>query len=334
MKAFKGKVLYNPSGKAGEYSYWAANTHYGCKHNCAYCYCKTGVLGHVMGGTVPTLKKCLKNDADAAQQFKKEVIQNMESVKRYGIFFSFTTDPLQEEMWDVTWDMVMFCTENKVPVKILTKRADWAENYVAYLNESNIDNATRKLIAFGFTLTGHDELEPGANTNAERIESMKLLHDSGCITFASIEPVIDFESSKEMIRQTAGYCDLYKIGLLSGKKYDKKQLISFIEWCNDGFVLGEGLGIYKQTNYFKDSLLEQAGIKRDDLPANCVTRKYNIFTGGDECLEICESCEKEFDIEEMHMDSEGNWFCPECWEELAPEMQAEYEELKAKGEIE
>ena len=30
----------------------------------------------------------------------------------------------------------------------------------------------------------------------------------------------------------------------------------------------------------------------------------------------------------------GNMFCPQCWKELAPAMQAEYEELKANGEIE
>lgn len=29
--------------------------------------------------------------------------------------------------------------------------------------------------------------------------------------------------------------------------------------------------------YFKDSLLKQAGINREDLPSNCVCRKYSIF---------------------------------------------------------
>lgn len=48
----------------------------------------------------------------------------------------------------------------------------------------------------------------------------------------------------------------------------------------------------------------------------------------------CESCTKQCtDIHSMGMDSDSNWFCPECWEELAPGMKAEYEELKAKGEI-
>ena len=46
------------------------------------------------------------------------------------------------------------------------------------------------------------------------------------------------------------------------------------------------------------------------------------------CFETCVSCVKQFDIEKMTSDSAGNWFCLECWEVLAPVMEAEYEELK------
>jgi hypothetical protein len=54
---------------------------------------------------------------------------------------------------------------------------------------------------------------------------------------------------------------------------------------------------------------------------------------GDDFI-TCESCTKQCtDIENMECDSGSNWFCPECWEELAPGLKAEYEELKAKGEI-
>ena len=52
------------------------------------------------------------------------------------------------------------------------------------------------------------------------------------------------------------------------------------------------------------------------------------------CLQSCESCGVENDIETMSMDSGSNWFCEKCWEELEPVMQSEYEEMKAKGEIE
>jgi DNA repair photolyase len=134
----------------------------------------------------------------------------------------------------------------------------------------------KRLVAIGFTLTGRDDLEPGASPNAERIEAMRKLHKAGFKTFTSIEPIIDVQSSLNMIFATAGFCDLYKIGLMSGKKYDKNELLWLITRCH-GFTK-----IYKEYNfpirfYFKDSLLKTAGISRSELPDNCVTRDYNIF---------------------------------------------------------
>jgi DNA repair photolyase len=88
-------------------------------------------------------------------------------------------------------------------------------------------------IAFGFTLTGHNELELNASTNQERIEAIKKLHNAGFKTFASIEPIIDLKSSMDMIKQTIGYCDEYKIGLLSGDKTIKKdELQKFFDEVN------------------------------------------------------------------------------------------------------
>lgn len=48
----------------------------------------------------------------------------------------------------------------------------------------------------------------------------------------------------------------------------------------------------------------------------------------------CIGCDKSFNEIEMEEDSAGELYCKECWEVLSPIMKAEYEELKAKGEIE
>lgn len=128
-----------------------------------------------------------------------------------------------------------------------------------------------KHVVVGFTLTGHDELEPNASTNDERIEAMRKLHDAGFKTFASIEPIINFADSVDMISATIGYCDLYKIGLMSGKHYSPAVIREFISTA---------YSVIKLTNakvYFKDSLLAQAGISRDSLPSCCVNRDYNMF---------------------------------------------------------
>lgn len=317
---FKGKAIYNPSGKAGEYSYWACNFYKGCSNGCTYCYLKKGVLAHAMGRDKPELKACFKDEANALEVFEKELLHNLDELRKHGLFFSFTTDPLLRTTRRLTWKAVEICMDNNVPVKLLTKVgfSTWMDTPVFFKKD---------LVAFGFTLTGHDELEPNASTNAERIEAMKKLHEAGFKTWASIEPIIDFESSKRMIQQSTYFCDLYKIGLESGKKYDKQETNLFMLSCLNSCVPNNN------KIYFKDSFLKQAGINREDLHENCVTRKYNIFTRGDECLEECTSCDKKFDIEDMESDSEGNWFCKECWKELEPVMKAEYVELKAKEEI-
>jgi DNA repair photolyase len=266
MKTFNGKAIYNPSGKAGEYSYWACNFYVGCSNGCIYCYCKKGILAGVMGQDNPQLKKCFRDEAHALEIFEKELKANLPDLQKHGLFFSFTTDPMLHETMKLTGIAVGKCLRNNIPVKILTKCADWCD----YIISQPFLEKEKNLIAFGFTLTGHDELEPNASINAERIEAMRKLHGAGFKTWASIEPVIDFESSERMIDDAeTGGCDLFKIGLMSGTKYDKKDVEAFVLFISKACA---------SKIYFKDSLLKQAGINREDLPVNCVGRDYNIFT--------------------------------------------------------
>ena len=280
-KQFNGKAIYNPSGKAGEYSCWACNFYVGCSNGCAYCYCKKGVLAGAMGGDVPTLKKCFKDEKHALEVFEKELKANLPELQKHGLFFSFTSDPMLPETRVLTMCAIGFCNKYNVPVKILTKIADWLDWAMNFTY--TIDFGVMKYViygkdvfentAFGFTLTGHDELEPNASTNTERIEAMRKLKEAGFRTWASIEPIIDFESSKDMIFMTAEYCSLYKIGLESGKKYDKKELQKFMVSC----LLTTTENGKQPLFYFKDSLLKAAGLKRENLSFNCVSRDYNMF---------------------------------------------------------
>lgn len=265
MKIFNGKAIYNPSGKAGEYSYWACNFFTGCSNGCDYCYCKKGILAKAMGGDVPVLKKCFKSEEHALDVFEKEIFANKEALKEHGLFFSFTTDPMLPETIALTQDAIGKAQYYGIPCKILTKVATWVDEVVE--DDARHNDHRKDLIAYGFTLTGWDSREPNASTNAERIEAMKKLHDAGFKTWASIEPIIDLDSSLKMIQQTIGSCDLYKVGLMSGKKYDWRELRGFMLACTplDGKF------------YFKDSFVRQASLERANLPSNCVGRDYNIF---------------------------------------------------------
>ena len=260
------KAIYMPKGKAGEYAKYACNFFVGCSHNCDYCYCKKGILSHALGKPYPELKKCFKNMEHAFITFAKE-LQNFlfidpEDLKHRGLFFCFTSDPMLEECILLNRCAIELAIRNEVPCKILTKRAD-------FLNELPenwfTDNNIKKHVAFGFTLTGHDELEPGASTNAERIQTMRILHDMGCRTFASIEPIIDLETSANMIEQSHEFCDLFLIGLLSGQKsYSRNEVLQFIEDTRTAFNFYYDYGQLKHV-YLKNSVLDFVGLKREDL---------------------------------------------------------------------
>lgn len=263
--SFKDKAIYNPSGKAGEYSYWACNFHVGCSNGCKYCYLKKGIGKSVLGGDKPTLKKCFKDEDDALKIFEKELLQNVEELRKHGLFFTFTSDPMLPETIKLTELAIDTATDYDVPVKILTKKADWLEYLLPRLP---INDYARKLYAFGFTLTGHDELETSASTNTERIEAMRKLHEAGFKVWASIEPIIDLQSSMQMIEQTIGFCDLYKIGLESGKKLPKEELRMFSGRVN---LLGNRYGF---KVYWKDSVTKITGKMISDT---VVGRDYNMF---------------------------------------------------------
>lgn len=283
MKKFNGKAIYNPSGKAGEYSYWACNFYAGCSNGCTYCYLTKGWSAKTYEHRYPKLKASFKDENHALEVFEKELMQNLPELQIHGLFFTFTSDPCLQETYQLTAAAGRIAIKNKVPIKILTKMSIYSLNLFTWFCEHSFYPnhdiyEYKKYVSIGFTLTGHDELEPNASTNAERIDAMRELHAAGFKTWASIEPIIDLDASFSMICRAMEYCDLFKIGLESGKSYDKKRLIEFISSvCSLNHTSPYPNGIFPRI-YFKDSLLKAADIDRSNLPSICVSRDYNIFS--------------------------------------------------------
>lgn len=224
-------------------------------------------MSHVWSNT-PRLKKCFKNEQHALEVFEKELKANLPELQKSGLFFSFTTDPMLPETIRLTMLAVDICIGRRVPIKLLTK-VDFDAKGSYFDGDFNyLFPGEEKNIAIGFTLTGHDELEPGASTNAERIAAMKRLHDAGFKTWASIEPIIDFQSAKNVINASIDFCDLYKVGLMSGKKYDVVEAQTFVEWLNE---------LEKPKIYLKDSLQKLSRYTNEELDEYFVNRNYNIF---------------------------------------------------------
>lgn len=274
----KTNIIKSPRGAAAEYARHSFSAYKRCTNGCAYCYLNRGVLSKELGTGTPELRSCFKTEDDVVRKFERELKSQKEQlIADGGIFFSFITDPCLPETFSLTRECALKAMVCDIPVTILTKMARWVYDRSYFLDLVEF-GARCGLLCVGFTLTGHDEMEPKADTNDARISAMKLLHERGIKTFASIEPIIDFDSSLKMIEQSLDFCDLYRIGLRSGVKsdyYENDRLAFFI-----GQV--EGLITSKKSKakvYWKYSVRERITFPDSDFWTSRygVSADYNIF---------------------------------------------------------
>lgn len=266
------KAIYKPKGKAGEYASFACNFFVGCSNNCAYCYLKKGIGKKVLGGDKPVLKKCFRNWQDAIKIYFNELFGGSESnevrpeIKRDGIFFTFSSDPCLPETLNLNVSVIRQTLRLGVPVQILTKCTEWifTEQGSGLLS----DPAAKQYLSVGFTLTGRDDLEPKAAPNDERIEALKLLHKRGLKTFASIEPVIDFDKSLGIVKKCANFVDLFKVGLESGGEYKTADIRQF---AADLAAIPE-----KPKIYLKESIVKRLGKARSEYGENFVEADFRL----------------------------------------------------------
>lgn len=243
--------IYRPKGKAGEYAAWACNLYTGCSNACEYCYCRRGPLGKIWTPEA-RLKKCFRNEEHAYGVFIQEMETNRDALRREGLFFTFTTDPFLPETRDLTWNCILTATGYGIPVSVLTKRADFID--ALFIDKQ----VSRESLAFGFTLTGRDDLEPGASTNLERVAAMRRLHGEGFKTFASLEPVIVPELTLDIygLLVLNHCCDLVKVGLESGRKepYDRAAVETLYGVIKAGPIL----------SYMKHSVTRFLGLPEEE----------------------------------------------------------------------
>lgn len=257
------KVIYRPSGKAREYSQWACNFYNGCANDCTYCYCKKGFLSRLWS-TSPTLKKGLRDNAHAMEVFRKELDKNIEQLRNSYLFFSFTTDPLLPSTRELTIEATLYALSQGVQVSILTKCEEMGP-----LIES-IPETQRRNVAIGFTLTGCDEQESNAATNKERMQAMRLMYILGFRTYASIEPIIDPVASMAAMTKVSDFCELFKVGVLSGtKNYTSSDIREMV---------GKMAMMRDCKFYLKDSLVSFATLEREKMDGGVfVSADFNLF---------------------------------------------------------
>ena len=200
-------TIYEPRGRAAEYSLLGLNLYRGCSGRCFYCYVPvipgqpSRELFHAGAKVRPGVLDHLARNAEHFRGTNRRVL------------LSFTSDPYNrtEKKEKVTQMALRLLRLNNIPFQILTKHAKLAgRDFDLY----------RIGDAFAVTLTSlspvamaHDE--PGTDGPGVRLEALERAHSRGIFTWVSLEPVLDPEVSLEIIRRTHDIVDHYKIGTLN-----------------------------------------------------------------------------------------------------------------------
>ena len=214
--AVKGcSIIYAPKGQAGEYAKLATNPYRGCGHKCSYCY-------------VPLVLKMKRPEFDAGAtprpDFIKKLRKDAAKYQAAGIheqvLLSFTTDPYcpDDVEHQLTRKTIEILQAHGLAVMTLTKGGRRALR--------DIDLFRPGIDAFATTLTSLDDevsmqWEAGAALPQDRIDTLRRFHERGIYTWVSLEPVYDTEATKQIIRETHEFVDLYKVGQINYHKLTK-----------------------------------------------------------------------------------------------------------------
>lgn len=228
----KLKIIYEPKGRAKEYSDLAINLAIGCNHACEYCYGPAS-----MHKTREVWNEGAKERVDVLKLLEKDAEQ-IAGDERF-ILFSFATDPYcTDEAAELTRQALLICEKYDLKCQVLTK--------AGFRAEKDFEIFKRNDWKFGSTIIFMDEAlrekwEPGAPTIESRINSLKKAHDMGIYTWVSVEPVVDAVEALKVITtlKEMNAVDLWKVGKLNHMA-DVEKGIDWLRFLNETIELLRG----------------------------------------------------------------------------------------------
>jgi DNA repair photolyase len=203
--------IYEPAGRAREYSPLALNYFNGCDHGCKYCYVQ------------PMMKRFNANYDHSAvscdlnlRELEKSILSLSKEDRQKQILLSFTGDPYCKFETDQTKQVLEVLLKYQCHVAILTKNPGKAMKDMSLFQQF-------EYFKIGSTLTFNDEQnskewEPGAPTSNERIMALEDLAATGIKTWVSFEPVIDPFESLALLEKVLPFIDHVKVGKLNNYK--------------------------------------------------------------------------------------------------------------------
>ena len=211
------KLIYAPSGQAGEYARLATNMYRGCGHKCRYCY---------VPGVLWMSREEFDRGALERATYRRDIPKDARKYQSLGIteqaLLCFTTDPYHPYDTKLTRETIGVLRSHGLAFCTLTKGGSRA------LRDLDLFRPERDAFASSLTLlddAASMRWEPDAALPDDRIETLKRFYDAGIYTWVSLEPVLDVEATLRIIRLTHPFVDLFKVGRLNYSKASGK-----IDW--------------------------------------------------------------------------------------------------------
>ncbi len=221
--------IYNPTGRAEEYSPLALNYFSGCTHNCRYCYVSRL---NSMAGKGVSQAVCYPPDFESFKGLEDSARKYQGCNKQ--ILISFTGDPYCDMPPQYTRKVLEILNKYNHKVAILTKGGSRTLRDIDLFKKftrNDLFAANEPRISVGATLTCDNDTdslkwEPGAAMPADRIETLRTLTAQGIRTWVSFEPVIYPEQTLNLLKQVSDIVHHVRIGKIN----DFENMDKEIDW--------------------------------------------------------------------------------------------------------
>lgn len=247
-KPYTGKIIYETKGKAREYRELAANLYTGCDHGCLYCWAPL-----VLQRNREQFHTDVRVRTDVLKGLAKDAAGYAAAGETRQVMLCFTCDPYyaHENEHQTTRQAIQIIHRAGLHVCVLTKGGTRALRDLDLFTPAD---------SFATTLTSLDagvsrQWEPNAATPDDRLNALASFYNRGIPTWVSLEPVIDPETTKEIIRKSAEFVDEFKVGVLNYHPKAKE-----IDWRRFGFEVVELLDGLGKKYYLKDDLRKAMGV--------------------------------------------------------------------------
>lgn len=242
-------IIYEPKGRAAEYSPLAANLYSGCDHGCKYCYAPSALRMNR-----ETFLNSAVRKINVLHELEKDA-KKLKGDKRY-ILLCFSCDPYQhiDEEYRYTRRAIEILHKYGLTVQILTKGGKRSERDFDLLSQR--PDLSYYAATLSFMKEGERKhYEPYAAPTQERIKSLKIAHSLGIHTWVSLEPVFHPEDALNIIRETHEFVDFFKVGKLNYLPEAKNidwytfyvDVTTLLESLNKQYYIKKDLQVYAKT---------------------------------------------------------------------------------------